>query len=455
MAEPAVREVVDAVSRDIGFDYEVAVLGVSVAALLTPRLVERRLQASGQFDRAVLPGWCLGDLDALTARFGIPFERGPKDIYDLPACLGGRQRAAPDLSAYDIEILAEINHAPRLTEGEVRRIADAYRRDGADVIDLGCEPGSSWPAVGSVVSSLVSDGFRVSIDSFDRREVEDAVAAGAELVLSCNSMNVEWASRLPCELVVIPDDLKSLSSMDNVLETLIERGAKFRIDPIVEPIGFGFGASLARYHAARKRWPDVEMMMGVGNVTELTEVDSAGPNMLLAGICQELKIHSVLTTQVINWTRSAVKEFDLARRLMKYAISKGVPPKHLGGDLVMLRDPVVPERGEEELTRLHQAIKDPNFRLFAEGGELHLMNRDGYWHGPEPFALFDEAYAASNTIDPQHAFYLGYELAKATIALTLGKRYIQDQALTWGMLTRPESSDCASRHSHRSNDSNL
>ena len=43
-------------------------------------------------------------------------------------------------------------------------------------------------------------------------------------------------------------------------------------------------------------------------------------------------------------------------------------------------------------------------------------------------------------IDPSHAFYLGYELAKATTALTLGKQYRQDQALQWGFLTVPERS---------------
>jgi hypothetical protein len=39
-----------------------------------------------------------------------------------------------------------------------------------------------------------------------------------------------------------------------------------------------------------------------------------------------------------------------------------------------------------------------------------------------------------------HAFYLGYEMAKAITALTLSKNYIQDQALRWGFLTVPEQS---------------
>ena len=46
----------------------------------------------------------------------------------------------------------------------------------------------------------------------------------------------------------------------------------------------------------------------------------------------------------------------------------------------------------------------------------------------------------SQRLDVGHAFYLGYELAKAEIALHLGKQYEQDQALRWGFLTVEEPS---------------
>jgi len=51
-----------------------------------------------------------------------------------------------------------------------------------------------------------------------------------------------------------------------------------------------------------------EMLMGVGNLTELTDADSAGLNVLLLGFCQEVGVRSVLTTEVINWCRSCVRE---------------------------------------------------------------------------------------------------------------------------------------------------
>ena len=437
LAEASLRELLTTLAPKVGFEYDVAVLGISVAALMSVDFVSRKLNAPSAVDRVLLPGWCGGDLDSLTQKFGTRFERGPKDLFDLPEYFGGRAKTPPDLSQYDIDILAEINHAPRLSDQELLAQAEKYRRDGANVIDLGCIPDEPWSRVGEVTRRLCSEGFRVSIDSFDRNEVETAIDAGAELVLSCNSTNIDWLVNCDAELVVIPDQPMDLSSLSRTIEQLVASGRKFRVDPILEPIGFGFAASLARYFEARRRWPDAAMMMGIGNLTELSEVDSAGLNFLLAAICQELGIHSVLTTEVVGWCRSAVKEFDLARRVMRHAVTNRALPKHVGSQLVMLRDTKVHELGEAGLHRLAEQIRDANFRIFVERGELHLLNRDGHWHGTDPFELFDEI-TKTVSIDSSHSFYLGYELAKATTALTLGKQYRQDEALQWGFLTIPE-----------------
>src|SRR6185312_6454900 len=120
--------------------------------------------------------------------------------------------------------------------------------------------------------------------------------------------------------------------------TLTRLGVAFRIDPILEPIGFGFAASLGRFLEVRRRYPAAALMMGVGNLTELTDVDSAGVNTLLTGFCQELAVGSVLTTAVINWARSSVRELDLARRLCYHAVHRRTLPKHVEPRLVLLRD---------------------------------------------------------------------------------------------------------------------
>ena len=215
----------------------------------------------------------------------------------------------------------------------------------------------------------------------------------------------------------------------------------FRIDPILEPIGFGFAASLGRYLEVRRRYPEAAMIMGIGNLTELTDVDSAGVNTILIGFCQELAIRSVLTTAVINWARSSVRELDLARRLVHHAVANRTLPKHVEPRLVVLRDPRVAEFGADNLAELQRRIRDPNWRIFAEGGMIDALNNEQLLSDPDPFVLFEQM----GVTDPAHAFYLGYEMMKAKTALTLSKTYRQDQAMEWGFLTEPEQSHIARR----------
>jgi dihydropteroate synthase-like protein len=373
----------------------------------------------------------------------VPVERGPRDLRELPAFFG-RQQLTQEYGAYDIEIIAEINHCPRLSMAEIREAARSLAADGANVIDVGCDPEGPWSAVGDAARMLRDDGYRVSIDSLDVREIGPAVKAGAELVLSVNSSNSDAACDWGCEVVAVPDDPRTLAGLDATIEKLAARGIRLRIDPVIEPIGFGFANSLGRYLEVRERYPDAEIMMGVGNLTELTDADSAGINTLLLGFCQEIGIRSVLTTQVINWARSSVKECDLARQLMYHAVRNRVLPKHVEPQLVMLRDAAVIEPTIDELDQLATNLKDANYRVFAAGGEVHVLNRELHLHDADPFSLFENLRQSGpggelpKNLDAAHAFYLGYEMCKAATALALSKTYRQDESLDWGFLTREE-----------------
>ena len=448
LSEFSLRRQLQQISPQIGFEYEVEVLGISVAALMHCDWVSRKLTDIKGCDRAVLPGWCQGSLEPLADQFGVPFERGPKDLAELPSYFGQMQVQNVALNDFDIEIFAEINHAPRLSIPKLLNAAETFRTNGADVIDLGCIPGEPWSNVADAVAELKQAGFRLSIDSFERTEVEAAVAAGAEFVLSCNQGNLDWAKHLPAELIVIPDDINDISTLEVTIDELAKYGAKFRIDPILQPIGFGFADSLERYCQVRRRWPELPMMMGIGNLTELSDVDSAGINLILAGFCQELEIHSVLTTEVINWCRTSVRELEVARRLVAASVREGVLPKHLTTELLLLRDAQLPNMGNETLRLLASQIKDSNFRIFVENEQIHIMNRDGHWIGTDAYQLIAQVQQQTAELDSAHAFYLGYELSKAVTAMTLGKRYVQDQSLRWGFLTREETSLLPPRHNH-------
>jgi dihydropteroate synthase-like protein len=434
LAEPSLRRLLADLAPRAGFEYSVAVLPITVVALATTPWIARHLTLAQVFDRIVLPGLCAGDLAELA---NLPVERGPNDMRDLPEYFGSANAARTPYGAHDIAVLAEINYAPRLPLGEVLAKARKARQDGADVIDLGCDPGGTWETVGDAVRALRDEGARVSVDTFNSREGELAARAGAELVLSVNRTNRDAARDWGCEVVAVPDVPAALESLDETVNVLDKAGVLFRLDPVLEPIAFGFAASLGRYLEVRRRYPHAEMLMGIGNLTELTDVDSAGVNVVLLGFCQETGIRSVLTTEVINWCRNSVREADLARRLVYHAVNNQVLPKNLEPDLLLLRDPRLREHGEQTLLELSEQITDKNFRLFAERGLLHILNSDMFLQGTDPFALFTEMQKRT-PVDPAHAFYLGYELAKAQTALTLGKNYIQDQALRWGFLTVPE-----------------
>jgi len=443
LAEHALRGEVGRLADQLGFRYSIDVLPITVAALMTSPWMSSRISIPADADFILLPGYCDDDLTALEQLTSVPIVRGPRDLRRL-ARMFGQQQSAHGYGTHDIQILAEINHAPRLALDEILTAARQLQADGADLVDIGCEPGGGWQGVGECVQALRDEGIRVSIDSLDVVEISLAVKAGAELVLSVNSSNREAAADWGCEVIAIPDDPQSLAGLDETVEQLAVAGVPLRIDPILEPIGLGFAASLARYHETRGHYPDAEMMMGIGNLTELTDVDSAGVNVVLLGICQELGIRSVLTTQVIGWARSSVRECELARQLVYHAVDQGIPPKHMEPRLIMLRDDQLAPFGQQELAELAATIKDPNYRIYAERGELHVVSAGLHLSDADPFRLFERLAAgegqsaAPTNLDASHAFYLGFEFAKAATALTLSKQYTQDESLDWGMLTAKE-----------------
>ena len=434
LAEPALRRMLAEMAPP--FAYDVTVLRITVAALMTTAWIARALKVPDGTDLVLIPGLCEGDPHVIGERFGVRVEKGPKDLREIPQYFG-RAASRPDYGAWDIEIVAEINNAPRLTREALRSTAEYFHASGADVIDVGCTPGLPFPALGDVVRELTASGMRVSVDSFDPDEIRTAVAAGAELVLSVNGSNVEVARDLAgagARVVVVPDLGGTLDTLEPSLEKLARWGVRHLIDPILEPIGFGFAASLERYAEVRRRYPEAEMLMGIGNLTELTAADSTGVNALLIAICQELGVRAVLTTEVIPWARGAVREVDVARRLMHYAVTERTIPKGVDDRLVTAKDPTVLTYTEGELRELQAGITDPHFRIFADREGITVLNNDRFVRGTD----IQEIFAQLDVDEATHAFYLGKELAQASLAVTLGKTYRQEEALSWGYLTPRE-----------------
>jgi dihydropteroate synthase-like protein len=188
-------------------------------------------------------------------------------------------------------------------------------------------------------------------------------------------------------------------------------------------------ASLERYAELRRLRPDVEILMGTGNLTELTDADSQGVTAMLLGICSELHIRNVLVVQVSPHTRRTIEEHDAARRMMFAAREDESLPKDYGAALLQLHDRSPFPNMPQEIAELAAQVKDANFRIETAEDGIHVYSRDGHYVAQDAFSLFPKLGISR---DAPHAFYLGAELMKAEIAWRLGKRYAQDEPLDWG-----------------------
>jgi dihydropteroate synthase-like protein len=431
LAAPALRATLE--RAKLPFDYDVAVMKITVAALMTTAWIAKRLEVPDGVTRIMIPGSCQGDIAEIGERFELPAEKGPADLKRLPAHFG-QADARSRYGARDIRVFAEINNVPHLDRQQILAAARYYREAGADVIDLGLSLDRAWREGPDVIAELKADGYTLSIDTLDPEQILMADAAGVDYVLSLTGSNRQIAGRLRATPILIPDTPEDLDSLDATIAHLRSLGKPFLVDPIIEPIGSGFAASLGRYLEVRRRHPDVEMFMGIGNMTELTEADTTGVTALLLGFCQELGIRNVLTTEVINWARGAVREAILAAQLMHFAQQEGTPPKHVDGRLLTIKDEDFRPYSEGELRELQASITDPNIRIFADADWIYAFNAERFVKGTDINEIFEQLGVDEHT----HAFYLGKELMKASIARGLGKNYRQESPLDWGYLTFDE-----------------
>lgn len=431
LAEPALRRVLSDIAPpggDAPFAWEVREIGLQVAALMTADMIRRRVAAPVDADRVIVPGRCRGDVAALSAHFGVPVERGPEELKDLPQHFNAKARAIA-LDEPGVAIFAEIVDAPRLTVDAILERARGYLADGADVIDIGGLPDTPFPHLEDAVRALKDAGLRVSVDSLDPEELLRGGRAGADYLLSLTRDTLWIADEVASVPVLIGRTPQDEDSLAAAIEAMQARGRPFLADAILDPIPFGFLASLVRYHRLRERFPEAPLLLGVGNLTELVEADTSGINAVMLGIAAELGAAAILTTQVSAHARRAIREADWARRIMHASVSHRVLPKGLSDALMTVHAKRPFPDAPEEIAARAREVRDPNFRVQVSREGLHVYNRDGLRLARDPFDLWPQLRLED---DAAHAYYMGVELARAQIAWQLGKRYVQDQSLDWG-----------------------
>ncbi len=304
--------------------------------------------------------------------------------------------------------------------------------------------GKPFAHLADAINALKTAGFKVSVDSMNTNELLLAGKADADYLLSLNEKTLWVADAFKSTPVLIPSKPGNLASLYRAIEICLKKGKPFVADAILDPIHFGLADSIVRYHKLRKKYPQIQIMMGIGNLTELTDADTTGINAILFGLISELNINAVLATSVSPHAVNAIAEADNARRVMYRAKQDDRLPRGYSNGLLGLHDRKPFPYNAQEIAEMAAQIKDPSFRIMVGESGVHVYNRDGLLQHVDPFAFYPDLGVGG---DASHAFYLGVELARAQIAHQLGKRYVQDEELSWGVTNSLQNK--SDRKSHR------
>jgi len=163
----------------------------------------------------------------------------------------------------------------------------------------------------------------------------------------------------------------------------------------------------------------------------LSDCDSTGLNFLTAALAVELDIKYLLTTEASFKTIGAVRELDLALKLISYSRGQNSLPNNISDLLLNLKDRKNRNYSSEEVEDLHKSVKDINYRILNDGQNINIFNAKEKYQGRDINELYNKlSYVDENS----HAFYLGKELQKAITAIRLNKNYRQEDELDWGYL---------------------
>lgn len=383
------------------------------------------------------------------------FERDAKSRMDLlkkpENILVGELPVGED---FPMRVLAEIANAPFLSGKELLNRAEYFVRSGAEMVDIGMIAGETHEDRIPKMIKLLKDNMdvAVSIDSLNPIEIKTAVESGVDMVLSLDHGN--WEEVLPyleekkIPAVILPTDY----SKNWVPETVEERVLSIQdlrkkcdnidvlADLILDPINStSMVDSIMACHQFKETNRD-PVFFGVGNVTELLDVDSIGVNALLSGIAMELGASILFTPEESGKTLGSVKELSISSKMMFLAKKRGSIPKDLGINLVLYKDKRKPDtlvetyqipviKGEEEDT----FKQDPSgsFKIMIEDNQIkaiHFLKNEPQIaiKGKSAKAVYDEILKRGLISRMEHATYLGSELERAEIAAKLHKNYVQD-----------------------------
>ena len=380
--------------------------------------------------------------------------------------IGGEGYEIPVGRAFPMRVIAEIVNAPMLDTDSIRRRACYYEAEGADIIDIGMLAGRQMPQkIEGIVNAVrTAVTMPISIDTLEPSEIEAGVEAGVDLVLSVDSGNMDEAAPIVSEVpvVILPSNMREgilprrAEERVAALRDNIERARSLGLekviaDPVLEPaLQPGLMESLRAYQLFRQLDGETPMLFGLGNVTELIDVDSTGVNGLLTALACEVGADLLFVPEFSSKAKGSVRETATASKMMFLARRRETVPKDLGIDLLVLKEKRWREepydRGIENIVEVIEAEGDAEFKSDRAGwfkievdrerglmAAIHFPYRDKKpdiaVRGRCAREVYQTIIRMGLVSKLDHAAYLGKELEKAEMAILLGRSYVQDEDL--------------------------
>ncbi len=470
-AAPLIEEIIASrVKGDPNVSAQIIVLPIPAIGMLDAdklkRLIDRHRKAVKDADIILVPGTIEGDVSPIADELGKPVYKASRDPGLLPLVIshiaaGSRldtlkpaeevldvkpPEIEPDRTAFDVGGVRVPSRGPPLvlaaeippdTENYVE-VAERYVEEGASLLILGASSKTNDLAVRI---RRVSNRVNVPVlsEAPTPRMAREAIRAGALGISISAAKGRSFLDSVERDSVVILGE-REVRLLAKAVELYRRRGfEKLIVDPVVGLPLIDYSSTSNRYNAAYRL--DAPMLFSAANVATVLDADTHGVYALLAAMAVELRASVFLVVEDSYKTIHSVAEAREALKLSYAAWSRRSQPHMLGSRLLVVKQlepppkPTIPVEGARLVDKwIAPAMDKGYFRIEVdhERGMILVEYRQGRRiarFASRKARILARAITREIDLTPEHAAYLGEELAKAELALRTGRTYIQDSEI--------------------------